>query len=471
MITLENQFTFNNFMDNFDELTNKATPKLFRLFNSYIEIEKLIPTSFKQEYYSAIGSPRKYSLSSMIKFFILKNILSISESKKLLHILHLSKEIRSFCGFSKLPNESQISRFNTNYVNQLNEMFHNLVDITEPMCHEINKHFASVLISDTTGFEASVKENNPKYHQTLVNNAKKLGKLKNDKNFNPEKHANSQMPKKSSANSDIKLTYLNGHFGFYLKSNIVTNGLGVVRHIDFYDEDMDFSTSPTDAKDKYDATTLIPVLENYYARHFSFKYIYFLGDAGFDASDNYAYLVKYRNLIPIIPLNIRHQSNLPKPGFNGLGIPTCPNDPTLDMKFDGVTREKGRSDRIKYLCPKSKKCKVNGRTAYNLTCDNPCTTSKCGRIVQVSVNSDYRLNTAIPRNTQQWQDLYKIRTVCERAIAQLKSCINIKSTQLRNTNSIKSSVIFAGITQLIALMIFYKSGNFSNVRAIKTLVA
>ncbi|MGL6107771.1 MAG: hypothetical protein ACRC03_16750 [Romboutsia sp.] len=203
----------------------------------------------------------------------------------------------------------------------------------------------------------------------------------------------------------------------------------------------------------YDATTLIPVLENYYARHFSFKYIYFLGDAGFDASDNYAYLVKYRNLIPIIPLNLRHQSNLPKPDFNSLGIPTCPNDPNLDMKFDGVTREKGRSDRIKYLCPKSKKCKVNDRTAYHLACDNPCTTSTCGRVVQISVNSDCRLNTALPRNTQQCQDLYKVRTVCERAIAQLKSCMNIKSTQL------------------IALIIFYKSGKFSNVRAIKTLIA
>lgn len=471
MIALKNQLSFNNFMDNFDELTNEATPKLFHLFNSFINIDDLIPTSFNQKYYSTIGSPREYSLSSMLNFFILKNILAISESKQLLNILHISKDIRNFCGFSKVPHESQISRFNTNFLKELNDMFHHLVEITEPMCKEINKHLASILISDTTGFEAYVKENNPKFHQTLVNNSKKLGKLKNDKNFNAEKFAQSKIPKKSSANPDVKLTYLNGHFGFYIKSNIVTNGLGVVRHIDFYDEDMDFSLSPTDAKDIYDATTLIPVLENYYARHFSFKHKYFLGDSGFDAYDNYAYLVKYRNLIPIIPLNLRHQSNLPKPGFNSLGIPTCPNDPDLDMKFDGITREKGRSDRVKYLCPKSKKCKFNGRTAYRLTCDNPCTTSKCGRIVQVSVNSDYRLNISLPRNTQQWQDLYKVRTVCERAIAQLKSCINIKSTQLRNTNSIKSNVILAGITQLIALIIFYKSGNFSNVRAIKTLIA
>ncbi|MGL5712659.1 MAG: hypothetical protein ACRCX2_06545, partial [Paraclostridium sp.] len=65
----------------------------------------------------------------------------------------------------------------------------------------------------------------------------------------------------------------------------------------------------------------------------------------------------------------------------------------------------------------------------------------------------------------------KIRTVCERAIAQLKSCMGLKSTQLRDTRSIKSNILFAGITQLIALSIFYKSGTFTNVRAIKTLVA
>ncbi|MGL6107770.1 transposase [Romboutsia sp.] len=236
-------------MDNFDELTNEATPKLFHLFNSFINIDDLIPTSFNQKYYSAVGSPREYSLSSMINFFILKNILAISESKQLLNILHISKDIRKFCGFTKVPHESQISRFNTNLLKELNDMFHNLVKITEQMCKEINKHLASILISDTTGFEAYVKENNPKFHQSLVNNAKKLGKLKNDKSFDAEKYVQSQTPKKSSANSDIKLTYLNGHFGFYIKSNIVTNGLGVVRHIDFYDEDMDFSLSPANAKD------------------------------------------------------------------------------------------------------------------------------------------------------------------------------------------------------------------------------
>lgn len=78
------------------------------------------------------------------------------------------------------------------FLKELNDMFHNLVEITEPMCHEINSHLVSILISD--------------------------------------------------ANPNVKMDILD--FIFYIKSNIVTNSLGVVRHIDFYDEDMDFTSSP-----------------------------------------------------------------------------------------------------------------------------------------------------------------------------------------------------------------------------------
>ena len=145
--------------------------------------------------------------------------------------------------------------------------------------------------------------------------------------------------KKFSRNSDINFTYINGYFGYYLKSNGVTTGIGVFRNIDFYDENMYFSVSPSNSKYSYDAATLIPVLENYYTRHSSLSYKYFLGGAGYDSYDNYTYLVKYRSLIPIIPVNHLHQGNLSKPGFTKLVIPTCPWDLNLEMKFDVITIE------------------------------------------------------------------------------------------------------------------------------------
>ncbi len=140
------------------------------------------------------------------------------------------------------------------------------------------------------------------------------------------------------------------------------------------------------------------------------------------------------------------------------------------MKFDGVTREKVCSTRLKFLYPKFKKCKIDGHTSYILSCEKPCTQSECGRIVQICINSDYRLNTPMLRNTKRWTKLYKIRTVCERAIAQIKSCINLKSRYFRNTNTMKTNILFTAITQLIAFIINYNLKKVNNIKSIKSLV-
>lgn len=52
------------------------------------------------------------------------------------------------------------------------------------------------------------------------------------------------MPKTSYANPDIKLSYMNSHYCHALKTSIVTNGLGVIRDIDFLN---DKSTDITEA--------------------------------------------------------------------------------------------------------------------------------------------------------------------------------------------------------------------------------
>ncbi|MDP4177240.1 MAG: hypothetical protein Q8900_02730 [Bacillota bacterium] len=67
-------------------------------------------------------------------------------------------------------------------------------------------------------------------------------------------------------------------------------------------------------------------------------------------------------MIPIIPLNPRNSKDIGKPGINENGIPTCPNDSSLLTKFDGSSKEKGRPLKLKWLCPKSQKKKINGKT-------------------------------------------------------------------------------------------------------------
>jgi len=471
------QLNFYDISSDFDKFYNQNQDNLLSLLDEFINISDFIPLSFYSSYYSSSGRNREYSLESMLSVFILKNILSIPTIDTMISLLNISCEMRKFCGFLKVPDRSQFSRFKTQYLNDLSHLFHKLVDVTEDMAKKVNPLFSSILITDTTGFELYVTENNPKFYQSQLRKAKAYAKSFNKDNtndtFDVEKYAQSQMPKSASSNKDAKLCYLNGHFGYFQKAVVSTNGFGLVRDINFYDSDNSLSTdlTPQDIKDTYDAKSLIPALETFFAFHPDSQYKYFIGDAGFDADDNYAYLHK-RNIMPIISLNPRKSSTLPQPDFNEFGVPLCPYDKSLPMVYDGITREKGRADRIKYICPKAKKTKIKNKTTYILNCDNPCSNSKCGRIKQLTIHHSYRYNTSIPRDSVKWKSLFKLRTRVERSISQLKNFIQINSLKVRNTKSLKSEIILACISQMIAFILLYRTQeNLTNPLAIKSLIA
>lgn len=456
-----------------DEYFQQDKPKLIKLFDKYIDLSKLIPQSFFNHYYSSTGHPRDYKLSSMLTALIIKMILSIPDISLLINILNLSSQLKTLCGFSTVPNASQFSRLKIDFEADFLQFFNNLVEITEPICKRLNPELASILVADTTGIEGYVKENNPKSFDIVMRNTKKFSK--NIPNFNAHGYACAQMPKESFANKDIKLSYINGHYCYSKKVALVTNGLGIIRHIDFYNSDnsIDIADAKSGAehKDDYDSKSLIPVLNNFFNYHPDFKYNYFLGDAGFDAIDNYKYLYKDHDMIPIIPLNPRGSKDIGKPGINENGIPTCPSDDSLPMKFDGASKEKGRPLRLKWLCPKSKKQTIKGKTTYILSCEKPCTPSSCGRMHHINVDDDYRLNTVIPRGSDRWITLYKQRTIIERTNFMVKFPMGLGYTKLRNTVSLKVEVILAAITQQIVILIADKLDKKSHLLSIKSLIA
>ncbi len=460
----------------FDKFYYQNQDDLLSLLNKFIDISDFIPFSFYQRYYSKFGTKRDFSLESMLNAFIIKNILAIPSVDLLITFLSISSELRKFCGFLKIPHKSQFSRFKSDFLDNFNDLFNNLVDFTEQISKEINPFLSSILITDTTGVEAYVAENNLKFYQSQLKKSKayskQLEKTNPDSGFDVEKYAQSQMPKFASSNPDAKLTYLNGHFGYFLKCGISTNALGLVRNVNFYDScnNLDQDLRPQDIKDSFDAKSLIPSLETFFQLHPDFTYKYFLGDSGFDADDNYAYLHK-KNIMPIININQRNSPDLPQPGFNEVGVPLCPNDPSLPMIYDGICKEKGRADRIKYICPKVTKTTINSKTTYILNCDNPCSPSKCGRTKNLTIHHNYRFNSSIPRDSLKWQSLYRLRTICERSIAQIKGFIQIKTSKVRNTVSLKSDILLACISQLIAFILIFRTGNSEKPLAIKSLIA
>ena len=467
------QLSIADIYTNVEEYFEQDKPKLLKLFDQYIDLSELIPQSFNNHYYASTGHPRDYKLTSMLTALIIKMILSIPDISLLINILNLSSELRSLCGFSTVPNASQFSRLKIDFEVDFLQFFNNLVEITEPICKRLSPELASILVADTTGIEGYVKENNPKAFDSVMRNTKKFSK--NIPNFNAHSYACSQMPKESLANKDIKLSYINGHYCYSKKVALVTNGLGIIRHIDFYNSDNSIdiaeALSGAEHKDDYDSKSLIPVLNNFFSYHPDFKYKYFLGDAGFDAIENYKYLFKDHAIIPIIPLNPRGTKDIGKPKLNENGIPTCPNDESLPMKFDGTSKEKGRSLRLKWLCPKSKKTAIKGKTTYILSCEKPCTTSPCGRMHHTNVNDNYRLNTVVPRGSDNWIQLYKTRTIIERTNFMVKFPMGLGYTKLKNTVSLKVEVILAAITQQIVILIADKLDKKSHLLSIKSLIA
>lgn len=233
---------------------------------------------------------------------IIQKIFSIPTDSLLLVFLHYSRHLREFCGFSKVPDASKFTRFKQDFLDVLNDFFLHLVDITEPICQQIDSVKASVTIFDSSGIEAWVTENNPKYADRIIKQLKAYAKSMHfDESYDPYKAAYASMPSWASANPEIKQLYIDGHFCYAYKFGIVTNGLGIIRHIDFFNKDFfsqhpDIilnrkSDSPDEDKSVHNAILLIPTLQDFFLAHPLIHPKTFLGDAAFDSVKLYTELL------------------------------------------------------------------------------------------------------------------------------------------------------------------------------------
>ena len=104
---------------------------------------------------------RVHQLYPMLWALLLQRIFSIPMDSLLILFLKYSQELRDFCGFDRVPDASKFTRFKQDFLLDLQTMFDNLVDLTEPICQTIDVSKASMALFDTSGIEAWVTENNP----------------------------------------------------------------------------------------------------------------------------------------------------------------------------------------------------------------------------------------------------------------------------------------------------------------------
>jgi len=446
-------------------------PKFLRELKEHIKMESLIPKEFYKAYYKDTGRPRGNRLESFIWFFQLENIIGIPNDAVFLRVLQLSRELQEFCEFKTIPKPSDITTFRERFGDCIELMFLNLVDITEPICRELDPKKSNYAMYDTTGVKACVKENNPKFMNTKLDQAKKIAK-KNPE-YDPYKGVYALLPETAYANANVKQQYINGHFCYAHKVGLLFNGIGIIRHIAFFDElfkdkHPEIVSQKTDNpdldKEISDSASLKPVLSDFYEAHPQFDYYKtFLGDSSFDSYDTYSMLRNDFHFQRIcIPMNPRN-STTAHGNFDENGTPLCPVDKT-PFVYHSVCRGNNRSERFKYVCPKS--VKIKGCSNPVCICDIPCSNNsyKC---TYTYPSKNFRLYPGIPRGTQHWNNLYRHRTLAERSINILKEDFGVAHRRSFSSFSAKANLFFAGITQLICLVfavVLNQSNLFKSVR-------
>jgi len=462
-----------------DRLENDK-PELFNLLDEHLDWDEIIPDTFYAAFYQRLGRNREYELESFMRALFLQRIFHYVEDSQLLNTLRFSYEMRDYCGFDKVPDASKLTRFKQDFCKHIRSVFERLVDLTEPICREMDKALADMLVFDTTGIESYVAENNRKFFRSKEQQSRFIAK--SDSSFNSSSGAAALMPKVAASNPAVKLQYINGHFCYAQKAVVVANGLGIVRHLELLDEDFknvhpEMSVEkrtdyPEVDKEIGDSTALKPVLLDFRAKHPAFQHGTFSADAAFDSYDNYTFLMKecgFKKVV--IPINPRGGLPAADIDFNESGRPLCPKDGT-PFNFHGVNRGAHRSTRFKYICPKSRHTKFDdGRLSWLCQCDDPCSKSPYGRCVYTYPDKNLRLYPGLPRDCEDFTIIYNRRTAVERSINTLKDTLGIQNRKTSNVLTTKADLFLAGIVQLLCVMLADKLHDVKLARRPRRLIA
>ena len=461
-------------------------PQFLTLLENHIDLDEIIPASFYNHYYAATGRNRKYPLTAMLWALIIQRLFSIPTDSLLLIFLHYSRHLREFCGFTKVPDASKITRFKQDFLPDLQSVFDNLVDITEPICLDINAKLASMQVFDTSGIEAYVTENNPKYANRIIKQLKAFKKSHNlDDSYDPYKAAYGSMPTHAASNQAIQQMYINGHFCYAYKFGIITNGLGIVRDITFYNKDFlkahpdivveKKSDSPDEDKSLADSKALLPVLIDFFQKHPLINSKTFLGDAAFDTISIYKSLFEEIGFQKaFIPLKTKLSVEGIDYTVNENGIPCCPHDSSLPMRREGSKSHlRSKLPTMKFVCPKMKWMydKDTGKSFRKCNCENPCTSSSCGRMIYIYPEKNLRAYPGVERGSQEWEDTYKIRVNVEKSINHFKDSFCIANRKTQNEKTLHADLLLAGITQLVTVLVADKIHQHQYIRSLKPLIA
>ena len=155
--------------------------------------------------------------------------------------------------------------------------------------------------------------------------------------------------------------------------------------------------------------------------------------------------------------------------------PICQkHDPSLPMRREGSKSHlRSKLPTMKFVCPKMKweynpADKSKRRVCH---CDNPCTTSSCGRMIYIYPEKNLRAYPGVERGSKEWEDTYKIRVNVEKSINHFKDSFCTANRKTQNEKTLHADLLLAGITQLVTVLVADKIHQHQYIRSLKPLIA
>ena len=139
MATKYHQISLNEIFSDCQTKLMEEVPSFFQILSEHFDLDVFIPTEFVSAFYLSVGRTRLYPLHSFLSAFILQKIFSIPTDSLLLLFIRICKELRDFCGFSKVPDAPLMTRFKQHFQPYIELMFQRMVDCTEPICQAFIK--------------------------------------------------------------------------------------------------------------------------------------------------------------------------------------------------------------------------------------------------------------------------------------------------------------------------------------------
>ena len=207
------------------------------------------------------------------------------------------------------------------------------------------------------------------------------------------------------------------------------------------------------AADESDTTQMVDLLSKAGADQAESRPKAVIADKGYDSRDNNKFIFEKCQAAPIIPIRERAGEQLPDI-CNAKGTPLCSCG--LAMSYWGRD-----GNYLKYRCPE---------TVGKAVCQSrfKCTASSYGYVLKLPIADDPRRHPPIPRESQKWQRLYKLRTAVERVNSRVKELLGLGSITVRGKAKVAVKALLSLVVMLAAAVAMARRNRLAELRVLMT---